>query len=59
MLSQLESDTLAKETLEVQKQFGFPGLLTEMKPWIKKLEIGEFLDEPNLISKAAKGSKRD
>ena len=36
-----------------QKQFGFPGLLTEMKPWIKKLEIGEFLDEPNLISKAA------
>ena len=56
-LSQLDSDTLAKETLEVQKRFGFPGLATEMKPWITKLGIGKLLDEPNSISKASFGKR--
>ena len=57
-LSSLEDDKLAKEALIVQIEYGFPGLYTEMKPWIKKLGLEEFFETSKpKISKASFAAK--
>ena len=57
-LSQLDDESLAKETLDVQEKYNFPGLSTEMKPWLKQFGLESYVEnkEPK-ISKASFSKK--
>ena len=50
-ISQLGENDLAKEVFNVQKKYIFPGLLTEMKPWVKILNLPNIFDVDHNISK--------
>ena len=57
-LSQLDDDSLAKETLDVQNKYCFPGLSTEMNPWIKKFKLDIYFNNKDpKISKASFSKK--
>ena len=51
-ISRLEKNTLARLIFENQKEYKFPGLVTEMKHWIHSLNL------PDIINSRAKISKK-